>query len=412
MIRRFFTVFLIPVLLVVIALAGAHRMIDSPDRVVSEPVPQPTPSVAVLVLSEQTLRPRIVGTGVIEPARQVTVVPEVAGRVVYQSPDFVIGGRVRAGDVLVRIEARNYKLVIRQQRNLVEQAKLALELEVGRGEVARREWELLAKEGGVRASPGRLASREPHRQAAEVGVDAAKSTLERARLDLRRTTIRAPFDATVIRESVEVGQVVGQGSVLATLVGTAEVWARVSLPVEDLASIELPGPRSQDLGAQVQLSQQLRGLSGPWTGRAARLVHELNVDSRTAQLLVAVARPFDPEPGQLPLLPGAFVRAEILGRPVAHAIAIPRAAVFEGRKIWRVDEDDRLRLHSLVPLWSEENVVYVSADSVLKLGTRVLLEAPPAAVEGMRVRPDGHAVPVPAGAATPGGEQPKQGTRG
>ena len=41
-----------------------------------------------------------------------------------------------------------------------------------------------------------------------------------------------------------------------------------------------------------------------------------------------------PPPGELPLLPGAFVEVELSGQSVPQVVPVPRVAVYEGRKAW------------------------------------------------------------------------------
>ncbi|HMR76615.1 MAG TPA: hypothetical protein PKD61_15955, partial [Polyangiaceae bacterium] len=60
-------------------------------------------------------RLRIVESGTVIAAEQITAQPEAAGRVVWQHPELVPGGRFKKGDVLVRIDARDYRLALRQQ---------------------------------------------------------------------------------------------------------------------------------------------------------------------------------------------------------------------------------------------------------------------------------------------------------
>jgi RND family efflux transporter MFP subunit len=286
---------------------------------------------------------------------------------------------VEQGEVLLRIDKRNYKIAVNQQRAVVQQRQVELELEQAYAKVAKQEWEQM----GNPNADGRLASREPQREAAEVNVDAARSTLERAKLDLGRTTIRAPFNATVRAESVEEGEIATPGQVVATLVGTDALWVRVSIPVEHLGLIGVPGQGTSE-GSRARVVQRLgdRGrVERP--GRVIRLVNEVDAESRTAQVLVEVERPFDPPPGELPLLPGAFVEVELEGLQAEQVVAVPRVAVLDGRHAWVVDGEQRLRKRELRIGWGDVDRVYVTAG--LSAGERVVVTPPPSALEGMQV---------------------------
>lgn len=400
MFRWLFTRIVFPLVIVGAAGFGAYQMYLSKTTVTPTPKPVPPPRVEVVAVAAES-RPAVVsGTGIVEAARQMTVVPEVSGRVVYQSPSLTVGGRVKAGEVLVRLDRSAYALALRQQRSQVQQAELERELESGRGELARREWELLQKNSAGEGGPNRLASRQAQAEAAEVGVDAAKGALDRARLDLERTVIRAPFDATVTRETVETGQVVGPGTSLATLVGTGEVWARVALPIDALRLLDVP--RTEDeLGSPGTVSQRLPGGGeATWEGAVRRLVYELDPDSRMLMVLVAVQDPFEVGDGKLPLLPGAFVTVQLRGQGQAPTLAVPRKSLFEGRRVWTVDADDTLRSRELAVAWGDAEHVFVTTTDEFPDGVRIVTEPPVGAVEGMKIEALDPAGPVATPAAT------------
>jgi multidrug resistance efflux pump len=107
-----------------------------------------------------------------------------------------------------------------------------LELEKGRGDVAQREWQILRSDSDANLAP--LALRSPQLVAAKQSLAGAQANLKQAELALSRTHFTAPFNALVLDESIEVGQVVAPGAPLATLIGTDRFWVSVSLPVDEL----------------------------------------------------------------------------------------------------------------------------------------------------------------------------------
>jgi len=389
--KRFLTRVLLPAVIVATAVGGAVVMIRSAESAEREPATVPPPLVEHVEAVAAPARPRLSGTGVVEPAREATLSPQLSGRIEYLSPSLRVGGRVEEGEVLLRIDPRDYEIAVRQQRATVQQRRVELELEKAYGKVAKQEWELM----GNPNADGRLASRVPQAEAAAVAVGAARSALERAKLDLGRTTIRAPFNATVMSETVEVGEIATPGVMVATLVGTDTLWVRVSIPVEYLGLIAVPGLGAGQ-GASATVAQRL-GHHGAVErpGRVVLLVNELDPESRTAQVLVEVEHPFDPPPGELPHLPGAFVEVELQGHELPQVIALPRVAVFEGRYAWVVDPEQRLRKRELQVGWGDDERVYVTGG--LSTGEKVVVTPPPVALEGMEVRTE--AAPASAQAA-------------
>jgi multidrug efflux pump subunit AcrA (membrane-fusion protein) len=101
-------------------------------------------------------------------------------------------------------------------------------------------------------------------------------------------------------------------------------------------------------------------------------------------VLVEVKDPLDPPQGELPLLPGAFVRVEIDGRNAQDVAPVPREAVFGGDRVWIVADDDTLQPSELQIAWSDDETVF--ARSGVEDGARLLLTDLPALVEGMSVR--------------------------
>lgn len=347
-------------------------------------------SVEVVRVAPETASARIVTSGVVEPARRITIVPEVAGRIVRLSENLVAGGRVEEGELLVKIDPREYQLALEQQETQVSRAELELEQELGRQSIARREWELLGEDqDGASKS---LVLREPHLTAAKESVRAARSAIERARLSLSRTVIKAPFNASVTSESVEVGQVVGPGAPIATLIGSDRFWVRVSVPIGRLTELSIPGVKQggamPELGSPARIVQTLTaGKALVREGNILRLESELDPESRTAQVIIGIDDPLDPDDGGLPLLPRAFVRVELEGTSRAGVTTVPAKALHEGDTVWVVNGDERLAARRVEVGFADEDVAHVL--SGLEPGARVVVSPLALPIEGMKVRVEG-----------------------
>ena len=113
---------------------------------------------------------------------------------------------------------------------------------------------------------------------------AARADLRRARLDLQRTRVNAPFDALVLERQANVGSQVGPGDVVGRLVGVDRFWVELSLPVNRLRWLRFPDAGdSQDTGSTVTIRN--RAAWAPEvtrTGRLAQLVGELTQQTRLA----------------------------------------------------------------------------------------------------------------------------------
>lgn len=329
-------------------------------------------------LTPKSLRARVVGRGVVEPEREVVIVPEVSGKVVHVSKNLIAGGSVTKGEVLLRIDPRSYKQQVDQQQGALKNAELQVEVEKNQRELAAYESQVLGQAG----QRTKVATREGHVQAAEAGVRAQQSAVASARLNLQRTVITAPFDATVVVDNVDVGQVVSPQSQVAHLIATSELRVEVSVPVEDLAMFAFPSEGNP--GASAVVRQELpRGQKVEREGQVSRLVRKLDESTRRARVLVTVQNPFDPNLG-LPLLPGAHVEVEIEGNQLRPLVAIDRKAVYDGTTIWLVDEESKLRRRTIQVVWSDRQRVYVEPE--FEPNDRVVTTLLATPIDGLPVR--------------------------
>lgn len=398
--RAFVSAFVVNVLIPVGLIAGTvywvRPMLEKkkPDPSVQkkDSGPAATPSmesVKVFGLEPIKTRSKLESTGVTAPRQRMTIVPELSARVTWVSPDLMVGGQLKKDQLLVRLDKKDFELKLRSQRNQIAKAQLDLEVEKERANLAKRELALLEQGKDLPANTNRsLATRTHHLRAAKVALDAALSGIEQAQLQLQRTEIRAPFDAVVLSENVEPGQVVGPGSVIATLIGSKALHVRASIPVSQLSTLVLDGPMNQRSRAKVTLqgSRHALGQSPPsWIARADRLMHELDNQSMNAQVLFVVQNPFAAQKGGLPLLSGSLVKLEIQGSQVLEVYKVPRKALVEGQHLWTVNTDSRLHKIPLRVLWREKDQVFAQSPE-LKPGLLALARAPRSPIEGAKVK--------------------------
>lgn len=270
------------------------------------------------------------GTGTVIAAQQVALMPQVAGKIIDVDARLMPGGRFNAGEVMARIEPRDHQAALDQARSNAQRAELELALEKGRSEVANREWELLREDG---TQPSELALRKPQLALAKQSATAAKGALTAAELNFSRTRLRAPFNAIVLEEKVDLGQVVGPGNPVATLVGTDQLWVNVSLPLAEMDVLQFA---SRDgIGSTATVIQRLAdGRQLTFEGTALQMGGTLDPATRQAQVTVAIDQPFDQEGSPLPLLPGAYVEVIFAGMTAKSVVQIPRSALHNGDTAW------------------------------------------------------------------------------
>jgi RND family efflux transporter MFP subunit len=363
----------------------------TPDRAPTEELVVP---VTVSELQHSTEQVRVTAQGTVTPARQVQVRPEVSGRIVEMSSKLMPGGTFPKGAVLARIDARDYEARLAAQRDQVAQATLRLEQERARQSVARQEWELLEDSIPADQANRDLALRIPQIESAFASLAAARSGLAKAELDLERCTLTAPFNAQVLRENVDPGQVVNPQTEVAMLAGTDQYWVQVSVPVEYLSWIEIPASGGD--GSPVTIIQKTGAGDITRQGQVIRLLGDLDPAGRLARLLVSIDDPLNRRSnnGQLPLLIGSYVTVEILGRTMENVMVIPRSAIRDldgasalngGNRegIWLMNGEDRLDIVPVEVAWRTLDTVYIR--NGLEDGARLVISNIPTPAQGMKL---------------------------
>ena len=373
----------LPLLIVGIGVGVAYLIYAFRPRVERREVTVLPPLVRVLEVETRDVPLNVFSQGTVEPRIESGLVAQVPGRVDRVSPHFADGGFFKRGAELVLIDQRDYRLAVSGAEALVAQARVRLELEQAEANVARQEWEDLGE-----GEPTTLTLREPQLAEAKAALQSAEAVLERARLDLERTEIRAPYDGRIRVKMVDIGQYVTPGSQLATIYSTDHAEIRLPVRKGDLAflDIDLGSSGEKNPGPPVLLRGELAGRSETWSGHIVRTDSSFDPKTRMLDLFARVDDPFRLQRGAggSPLPIGMFVEAEIGGYVAQDAVVLPRAALREKNRVLVVDDDDRLRYRDveLVRIVRDEAVV----NGGLSVGERVCISPLEAVVDGMKVR--------------------------
>jgi RND family efflux transporter MFP subunit len=337
------TKILLPVAVVAGAAAVAVLLVRSAPEPPTRDQATPPPLVRALAAERRDVRLDVYAQGTVEARTRATLTAQVAGSIESVSSSFADGGLFGPGEVLVRIDPRDYRLAVSQAESQVAQAEVALAREAAEAEIARQEWRELAAGGAVEGDPGPLARREPQLAEARAALAGAQAAVERARLDLERTTITAPFLGRIDVKQADVGQSVAPGTPLATVYAVDYAEVRLAVPVPELEYLELDLAGEMPNGPEVTLWAPLGGSRRTWRGRAVRTAGGIDPATR---MLPVVARVDDPygeaaRTAGAPLPVGLFVEAEIAGRHERDVFVLPRAALrHTGR--WREGEPSQV----------------------------------------------------------------------
>jgi RND family efflux transporter MFP subunit len=362
--------------LAVLIFAG---MIATREEVVRQTMTLPAPRVSVSPAEVGPTRVRITGEGTVSPLREIDLIPQVGGRVIFMSPALVDGGMFSKGDVLLRIEPVDYELAVQSALARVKDLESKLLLTEEEAEAAREEWKIQTGDDGT--SPPPLVAKEPQLAAARAALEGARADLDKARLNLERTSLKAPFDGRISSKSVDLGQFVAAGQRLAAMFSVEAAEIMVPLEDSDLRWIDVPGFTA---GKETESDAVVRAtVAGQEIVRKARLMRtEGRLDERTrmVNVIVRVDRPYDERP---PLVMGLFVRVEIEGVVLPDAVWLPRSAVHGDDTVYIVDDEDRIRFRKVGIARYDRDEVLVS--SGLDTGDMVVTSPMKIVTEGMKV---------------------------
>jgi RND family efflux transporter MFP subunit len=379
---------LLSVMIVTGAVVVYRHQINTSPRAGRKKPPRQAKLVQVIPVLKEGCTTTVKGNGLVMPAQQVTLHPQVIGKIVEVAPDVVPGGYIQADQKLMVIDHRDYEIQVRQRQSEVARAAKDLKVEQGNQAVAKQEYEIL---GEVITDEDReLVLRQPQLLSAQAAHESAKAALEKAKLDLARCDIIAPFNAVIRQKHTDLGASVSINSQLVTLIGTDEAWIEAKVFATQLKWLDIP-KRNGDLGANVTIRN-----IGVWgddqfrTGRVLCLLGELETQGRLARLLVTVDDPFciEPQNQNLPqLLMGSYISAEIEGRTLSDVFPVRRSHLRDNDTVWIMDDDGLLEIRQVQIVFRGPDRVYVTEGLVEN--EKLVVTDIAAPVAGMLLRVDG-----------------------
>lgn len=342
--------------------------------------------VNTIQVERNNFTPTISAMGTVVPSQDIILSPRVSGEIIELSENFTPGGYVEQGEMLMQIDPADYRNTLQQRESELQQARTDLEIEMGRQNVARQDYEIL--DDSLTNENRALVLREPQLNAARSDVQSAEAAVEQAQLNLQRTTIRAPFDAYILSRNVNVGSQVASGDNLARLVGLETYWVEATVPLSSLRWIDIP--QNGDTGSDVIIRNRTVWDEGESRkGSIFRLVGTLTDQTRLARVLVEVPDPhgyLQENTDQPRLMIGSFVEANIQAQELENVVRLSRDYVRQNDTIW-VNENDTLRIRTADILFRDANYAYITdgledGEQVVTTNLTTVVDGSPLRLEG------------------------------
>ncbi len=368
---------LLPILILLAAAIGVGLLLLLQPEAREVSPERPVTRVEVLAVQPETLPLTVRSQGTVLPRTETALSVEVAGRVIERADSFRAGGHFREGDLLFRIDPADYEAARAARAADLADARLALAQERALAEQAAADWTAM---GEGEASD--LTLRKPQLAQAEARVESAEAALAKARRDLDRTEVRAPYDGRVLSTSVEIGQYVAANPANPVARIYATDRAEIRLPLSEREA-DFIDTRTRDLKpVRIYAARDAERLLR--TGRFARLEGTVDPTSRLIYAVAVVDDPFEPAPPEDEALRrGQFVAAEIIGRRVSDAYRLPRHALRDSDTVYLLTDEGTLRTRQVTVLKSDPDSVIVTEG--LAPGDRVATSPIAYFVEGMPV---------------------------
>jgi len=393
--------------LIVIALLIRANPPDAPQRGAfggPQMVVETTPVV------NQRYKVQLQSYGTVQPRTQSMLVAQVGGQIVSVNENVRDGGFFEKGDTLGQIDPRDYEADVQISEATLADARQALAEAEARSNQALEDWQRLGNTGDA---PD-LVLRVPQLEAASARVNSAESALRKAKLDLERARIVAPFAGRVLQQLVDVGQVVSPNTQLAEIYATDVVEIRLPIRNRDLRFIDLPESyRFEDSDkksqTQVTIRSDLIG-SEAWDARLVRTEGAIDETARQLHVIAQIDDPFGPASiGRSPLKIGQYVTAEIEGADLTDVLVIPNSTIYQGSYVYVV-ENDLLQRKDVVIAWQNDSDAVI--ESGLTSGDQLVVTPLGQVTSGLRVSIAGAEQPRNGRPSGPPGEGERPRSRG
>jgi len=380
-ILRVLTKLIIAVIIVVLTVLAIKTVIATKPKAKKRAVKKMIPVVETISIAPQVHQVKLETMGTIKPAKAIILKTRVKGQITSLHPQFAPGTTLNKGELIAQIDKTDYKINITSREADLIKAQTELQLEYGRQAIAKHEWNMLKDADTFQEADNSLALRKPQLKFAKATVKAAEIALERATLELERTSIYAPFDATVVTTDVNVGDQADLQTKLAILLATDVYWAELSIAVSKLKWIQIPGVHGS-IGSNVKIISNDGLIS---KGKIIQLLPDLQKEGRMARVLVEIKDPtVITKEHQRPLLISEYIKAEISGKTIKNVIKIPRSAYKNNREIWLLSAKNLLEIQPINLLWEDDNYVYT--DTKVDKTSQLIVNGLSLPIVGMRLK--------------------------
>ncbi len=402
--------FLLPLVTLAASIGVSVLLYRKRPESTQKEVVEVAPVIAAIRLERRTVCFPIQSQGTVRPRRETILGARVAGEVEWVAECFDGSGFFQKGELLARIDRRDYALGI--QRLEASQRSAQAHLRDAQQQLKRQQ-SLTQSKATTQAS---LQQAEATAEMAAAAIDKLAAELAEARNAATDTQIIAPFDGCIQEQCVEVGQFVTVGTKLASCFATDAVEVRLPVSDDNFAFLgiqlgagqlgvgqlgvgqlgvgQLGVGQNASSGPAVELSTDFAGRKCNWVENIIRSEAIVDSRSRMVYLVAQVKAPYSNLQlnGGQPLAVGMFVEATIRCPPKADVVVLPESCVNNSDQIFVVNSNGRLELVQITTIWREQDWIVARGD--VQDGVTVCATPLENAIPGMAVQIHGEVASV------------------
>ncbi len=353
---------LLPLLVLTLSAGVAWQINQNPSQPRKVPQPKQTLlNVEAVPLQRTAYTIKLKAYGEVRPRTDGSLVAQVAGTLTQVSHQFQNGGFFERGDLMVKIDDRDYVAAVTMAESDLIQAQFELEEEIARGKQAEASWQRIGKGNPATA----LVLRKPQLAAAKARVASAHAALDQTKLDLQRTEIIAPYAGRILEKKVDVGQYVTANTKLANIYAVDYVEVRLPLSPRQIEYLTIPEQyrgkeNTETQGPRVDMIARQGHQRFHWQGTISRAESALDSSNRQLYVIAQVNDPYrQRDDGTPPLKIGQFIEATIEANTLNGVFVIPRGALYQGRTVVLVENGQLVR-RDVEVIWTDEQSAVIN----------------------------------------------------
>ena len=417
---------------IVLALVLAIILIKLKAPMQHVAVEMPSKAADYITADRIPFRTRITAYGNVEPAISLNSMAEVSGKISYLHPNLKSGETIPAGTLVVRIDAEDYAVTLKQTQADLEASRSSLKelkeekkttqrslklakenLKFGEAEYQRvkdvykkrliskstldaEEQKVIQLRQNVEELQGKLNTFDSRHQSVQANIVRTEQAVKSSQTVLGRTEISLPFDARIGKVNIEKNEFVAVGTVLFEAIDLKGVEISAQLPMESMRKlvshlentsvvseqiIFTGGHINNNLGLSASVRLVNNMAEAVWQARVLRISESIDATRQTLGLVVGVDDPYKKIiPGKRPpLIKGMYTAIDIYA-PARPAMVIPRKAIHQGR-VYIANSDNKLEIRQVdIQLAQGELVVIRNG---IEIGERIIITDLIPVIEGM-----------------------------